>query len=344
MQIIGIANSYASAPVTAPTSLSGTPSTTSVSIAFIAPTNDGGTAITNYEYSFNGSSWTALSPADAATPVTVGSLSPNTAYTIYLRAVNILGSGPASSGLSVTTLPIFISASGGTTTDYSIYRSHEFTSSGSFVVSSLGSFNSLDILVVAGGGGGGNDRGGAGGAGGFRTSTQTLGSTGTISVTVGGPGGGGSGAGYPSSGGGSSISGAGLSTINATGGGHGSGIFAGGYYGAASGGSGGGGNPGSGPGSGNAGGYSPVEGYRGGNSYDGWMGAGGGGAAGVGGDNSYGAGGSGASNSYKTGSNITYSNGGNGQPSSGNSGNRGAGGGGATAGVGGAVVIRYRIA
>ena len=103
MQILGIANSYASEPVNAPTSLSAIPTNTNVAISFTAPTNDGGTAITNYEYSFNNSSWTALSPADAISPVTVSGLTQNTAYTIYLRAVNIVGSGPASSGVSFTT-------------------------------------------------------------------------------------------------------------------------------------------------------------------------------------------------------------------------------------------------
>jgi len=38
MQILGVANSYASAPVNAPTSLSAVPSTTSVAISFTAPT------------------------------------------------------------------------------------------------------------------------------------------------------------------------------------------------------------------------------------------------------------------------------------------------------------------
>ena len=100
----------ATAPKTAPTSLSATPVNTSVSIAFTAPSDDGGSAITNYEYSFNNSTWTALSPADAATPVTVSGLTQNTAYTIYLRAVNIVGSGPASSVLSFTTQGVPTSA------------------------------------------------------------------------------------------------------------------------------------------------------------------------------------------------------------------------------------------
>jgi hypothetical protein len=103
MQILGISNFYPTAPTTAPTSLSAVPTNVDVAISFTAPTNDGGMPITNYEYSFNNSTWTALSPTDATSPVTVGSLTQNTAYTIYLRAVNGVGSGPGSSGVSFTT-------------------------------------------------------------------------------------------------------------------------------------------------------------------------------------------------------------------------------------------------
>lgn len=241
----------------------------------------------------------------------------------------------------------YLTASGGTTNTYVssgiTYQSHEFTSSGSFVVSTLGTDNSADILVVGGGGGGGNDRGGGAGAGGFRQSTQTLTAT-TYTVTIGANGIGGTyGTVVCTGGGNSSISGSGLTTILGTGGGRGADLV-GGYHAPGSGGSGGGGNPGNGTGgSGNAGGFSPVEGYKGGNSSDGWMGAGGGGASGVGTDNSYGAGGAAASNAYKTGTNISYANGGAGMPTTGNSGNYGAGGGGGTAGTAGVVVIRYRI-
>jgi hypothetical protein len=93
----------AMAPQSAPTSLSAVASNTSVAISFTAPVSDGGSAITNYEYSFNNSTWTALSPADATSPITISGLTQNTAYTIYLRAVNSVGAGPASTGLSVTT-------------------------------------------------------------------------------------------------------------------------------------------------------------------------------------------------------------------------------------------------
>ena len=326
------------APQNAPTSLSAVPSTTSVAISFTAPTLNGGSAITNYEYSFNNSTWTALSPADAVSPVTVSGLTSNTSYTVYLRAVNIVGSGPASSGVGFTTSAVFMSATGGSTNTYGIYKSHIFTGNSSLVVSAAGDYPTADILVVAGGAGGGNDRGGGGGAGGFRTSSQTLTAT-TYSVTVGGAGSGGVYGGATPTAGGNSVF-YGPTTISTTGGGRGSQCC---YSAAGSGGSGGGANPGSGAGTGNAGGFSPVEGYRGGNSSDGWMGAGGGGASAVGTDNSYGAGGAGGSNAYYTGSNITYANGGAGMPTTGNSGNYGAGGGGGTAGVQGVVVVRYRI-
>jgi hypothetical protein len=151
MQIIGIANSYASAPVNAPTSLSTVPTPTSVAISFTAPTNDGGTAITNYEYSFNNSTWTAFSPVDTTSPVSISGLTENTAYTVYLRAVNIVGVGPGSTGASFTTPLSPLPA---------------------------------NFFVLAGGGGGAGGyiqpgvtlwTGGGGGAGGLRTSAGTNG-------------------------------------------------------------------------------------------------------------------------------------------------------------------------
>lgn len=70
-------------------------------------------------------------------------------------------------------------ATGGTTTTYTdngiTYKSHTFTSSGTFTVSSLGSDNQLDYLIVAGGGGGSLDQSGGGGAGGYRTTLGTNG-------------------------------------------------------------------------------------------------------------------------------------------------------------------------
>lgn len=238
--------------------------------------------------------------------------------------------------------PAFMIATGGTTTDYTVgginYRSHEFTSSGTFTVTQLGDIPTVDVLVVAGGGGGGSDRAGGGGAGGFRTTTQTLTSATGYTVTVG--------AGGPNLSGGSrggTSSFVGSSTFSATGGGSGD-FLAGSYVGATSGGSGGGGYATAGA-AGNAGGYTPVEGYAGGNQTDSVQGGAGGGAGGVGGGS--GAGNTaGATNDYKTGSNITYANGGGGGSSgSTTSANLGSGRAAfsATAARAGVVVIRYRV-
>ena len=66
-------------------------------------------------------------------------------------------------------------ATGGVIGDYvvgnNIYRTHTFTSSGTFNVTELGTLeNTVDYLIVGGGGGGGGGyEAGGGGAGGFRT-------------------------------------------------------------------------------------------------------------------------------------------------------------------------------
>jgi len=269
-------------PTSAPSGLSAIQTDTSVSISFTAAASS--TSLTNYEYSFNNSSWTALSPADAVSPVTISGLSQNTAYTVYLRGVNSYGSGPGSTGVgfttfgpptgtttissvsvgtttatvnfstgaggsaitgydyylhpvlgwtnagisssplglsgltantgyvvylraknaygigpqsagfSFTTNPIFMSASGGSTQDVTVggqtYRVHTFTSSGTFTVSTVGSFGTVEYLVVGGGGGGGTNPGGGGGAGGFRTnvagntSGNSSGTEGAMSVSA----------------------------------------------------------------------------------------------------------------------------------------------------------------
>lgn len=80
----------------APTITSVTPSLTSASVAFTAGSN-GGTPITDYEYSIDaGASWHSLS-GDVTSPVTIPGLSKFTSYTVRLRAVNAAGSGPYAS-------------------------------------------------------------------------------------------------------------------------------------------------------------------------------------------------------------------------------------------------------
>ncbi len=60
-------------------------------------------APTNYEYTTdNGTTWTALSPADADSPVLVPGLTNGVLATIQLRGVNGTGTGPASNAITVT--------------------------------------------------------------------------------------------------------------------------------------------------------------------------------------------------------------------------------------------------
>ncbi len=86
----------------APTSLSVTAGNGQAIISFTAPVSDGGAAITNFKYSLDGTNYTALSPADVTSPITIPGLTNGTAYTITLKAVNSAGDSVASSAVSVT--------------------------------------------------------------------------------------------------------------------------------------------------------------------------------------------------------------------------------------------------
>jgi hypothetical protein len=102
-------------------------------------------------------------------------------FTTYsLRAAAFITdiSGPVET-TSVTTpeLILYTAATGGTTTTYTSggkrYRTHTFTSSENFVVTSVGNGdrNQVDYLIIAGGGGGNYYAGG--GAGGYRNTVGT---------------------------------------------------------------------------------------------------------------------------------------------------------------------------
>ena len=87
----------------APTGVSITPGNGSLSVAFTTPSNSGGSAITNYEFSTNGgTSFTAVSPASTSSPIVISGLANGTPYNIQIRAVNGVGSGTATSSTSAT--------------------------------------------------------------------------------------------------------------------------------------------------------------------------------------------------------------------------------------------------
>ena len=86
-----------------PTNLSVIPSDGSIEITFVEPFN-GGSSITNYEYSLNsGSSWS--STGDDISPIIISGLTNGTIYTIQLRARNIAGTSISSSQISVAPIP-----------------------------------------------------------------------------------------------------------------------------------------------------------------------------------------------------------------------------------------------
>jgi len=327
----------------APTSLSaGSITGTTVAISFTAGAQ-GGSAISNYQYALStdsGStygSFTALSPTDATTPITITGLTAGTAYYVKIKAVNTDGAGTASSAVSFTTAI------------------------------------SVDYLVVAGGGGATHSAGGGGGAGGLRSSVSNTGGGGTLesslslfrntnyTATVGAGGSGGS---YPTTG---TATNSVFATITSVAGGAGGG---GGTNGLAGGSGGGGANS-----SASIGGAGTAnQGFKGGdggaysNGPD-YACAGGGGSGAVGGNvvnPNGGTGGAGVSVSMVTGTPVTYAagGGGGGLTAGGAGGGAGAGagstgsggsasanlgsggGGGGSVGIGGAggsgiVVLRY---
>ena len=106
--------SVASAPG-APTGLSGTKGLAQISLAWTAPSSDGGSAVTDYtvEYSSNsGTTWSTFADGTStATSTTVTDLSHSTTYTFRVSAVNVVATGSpsetanaATRGLTITEL------------------------------------------------------------------------------------------------------------------------------------------------------------------------------------------------------------------------------------------------
>lgn len=107
---IGSGYSYSSMTITSasvpspPTSLSAVAGITDITVYFTAG-DDGDSAITNYQYSLNdGATFTALSPADDSSPITISPVISNTSYVIRLKAVNEVGASSQSDSITILTL------------------------------------------------------------------------------------------------------------------------------------------------------------------------------------------------------------------------------------------------
>jgi subtilisin family serine protease len=86
----------------APTIVSVTPGNTSLSIAFTAG-SAGSSAITTYQYSFNGgASWLPRQAGTTASPIAITGLVNGTTYSVSIRAVSLDGNGTATAPVSAT--------------------------------------------------------------------------------------------------------------------------------------------------------------------------------------------------------------------------------------------------
>jgi hypothetical protein len=294
-------------------------SETGSTITFTLKNNDVETATLVYRVSsLTGDGESISVAADTTTSnIEITGLDRTSAITLFVTA-NVTGKVKSNVAEVFYDQLIYTAATGGTTLEYNLdgkrYKSHTFTSNGTFTVTTAGNGDraEMDYLIIAGGGGGGNAGsgvGGGGGAGGFRTTFGTQGGLGTLDtkptvtatsygVTIGSGGSGG-----PSSTNGTNSSVAFTGTPTSTGGGNG------GMFSPGSGGSGGGGRAG---GSGGAG--TVNQGFNGGSGGTGL--GGGGGGAGVIGGNIVGVvsgnGGNGLNSLIRTGSNEIRGGGGTG--------------------------------
>lgn len=86
-----------------------TPSSGQLSVAFTAPTNNGGTPITNYAYSIdNGVTFTEVAPAQTTSPIVITGLTNGVTYPVVIYAINAQGNGANSNTVNGT--PNLVSA------------------------------------------------------------------------------------------------------------------------------------------------------------------------------------------------------------------------------------------
>jgi len=95
--------SSASVPAV-PSNICVIPSDSALTILFLAG-SDGGSPITNYSYSTDGITYTPLSPAVTTSPLTISGLTNGIVYTIYIKAINAIGSSAPSAAVTASPIP-----------------------------------------------------------------------------------------------------------------------------------------------------------------------------------------------------------------------------------------------
>jgi phosphatidylethanolamine-binding protein (PEBP) family uncharacterized protein len=93
----------------APTGVSATAGDRSATISFTAPANNGGSPILSFQARCASGSTSVLLGIDTKSPITLTGLTNGVAYTCTVVAVNAIGTGPASTGVTVT--PVLITGS-----------------------------------------------------------------------------------------------------------------------------------------------------------------------------------------------------------------------------------------
>jgi len=88
----------------APTNLTGIAGAQQVDLSWAAPSNQGGSAITNYKYNVNGGTYISIGSTN--TTHNVPNLTNGTPYTFKVRAVNAIGDGNESNPISVTPIDV----------------------------------------------------------------------------------------------------------------------------------------------------------------------------------------------------------------------------------------------
>jgi hypothetical protein len=162
-------------------------SVTDLSITFTIKNEDTDKAIIRYRIDDIDDEGEIIELAGGATSsnITESGLDDDTEFIVFATA-NVTGKVKSNvTQLAITTDKgiVFTAATGGTTEEYDDggkrYKSHTFTSNGTFEVTTVGDAtddrNKVDYLIVAGGGSGGGRLGGGGGAGGYRTTNGTSG-------------------------------------------------------------------------------------------------------------------------------------------------------------------------
>ena len=104
----------ASAP-SAPTINSITSGDSSLTVSFTVAA-DGGSPITNYKYSTDGVTYSALNPASTSSPFTISGLTNGTTYSVTIKSVNTIGDSVASNAIGGTPAAVATTTTPTTTT------------------------------------------------------------------------------------------------------------------------------------------------------------------------------------------------------------------------------------